>query len=113
METKLGKIKSVNFGFNGYQECEFGLYLDFSSEKDKWGVATFISGGWSFEMSKSEYTKWTEKDREKQHIEMMKKVTKILVDAKVSSIDKLVNKPVEVIFDNNKLSDWRILSEVL
>lgn len=112
-ETKLGKIKSVKFGFGGYQECEFGLYLDFGSTKDNWGVSTFISGGWSYEMGRSEYTNWTEEDRDKAHIDMMKKVTKILVDADVSSIDQLKNKPVEVIFDFNKLSDWRILSEVL
>ena len=56
-DIKLGKIKSVSFGLGGYQELEFGLWLDLGSETDGWGVCTSISAGWSYEMKRSDYTK--------------------------------------------------------
>jgi hypothetical protein len=43
----------------------------------------------------------------------MRYVSKLLKDAKVSSVDELKGKPVEVTFDGNMLKEWRILTEVL
>ena len=111
MKKELGKIVKVEFGFGGYQECMFGLSLTF--EGSFGGVCDFISGYWYESITISEYTKWTEEDRSRARIEMIKRVDKILSDAKVSSISELKNKPVEVIFENSQLKEWRILTEVL
>lgn len=41
------------------------------------------------------------------------RIHKVLQDAKVSHVSKLVGKPIEVTVDQNSLVDWRILTEVL
>jgi hypothetical protein len=43
----------------------------------------------------------------------MRFLSKLLKEAKVDSVDQLKGKPVEVTFDGNLLSEWRILTEVL
>jgi hypothetical protein len=43
----------------------------------------------------------------------MRYLSKLLNEAKVSSVDKLKGIPVEVTFDGNMLKEWRILTEVL
>jgi hypothetical protein len=44
---------------------------------------------------------------------MVKKVNKLLKDAKVTSIDQLKGKPIEIINEGLTLKSWRILTEVL
>jgi uncharacterized protein YajQ (UPF0234 family) len=44
---------------------------------------------------------------------MVKKINKLLKDAKVKTIDELQGKPIEIINEGLKLKSWRILTEVL
>jgi hypothetical protein len=102
MEKKLGKIELVTFGHGGYQHCMLGLYVNLSFE------------GWDAELIEhTEHSKWSEKDRSKEYDKTMRFLSKLLKEAKVDSVDRLKGKPVEVTFDGNLLSEWRILTEVL
>jgi hypothetical protein len=111
MEKRLGKIKSVSFGFGGYQEAQFGLSVDLGG--DGWGVTDFISGGWSESITIGPHTQWTEQDRTNNRAEMVKRIDQLLREANCSSVDQLRGKPVEITFDGNILKYWRILTEVL
>jgi len=112
MITKeLGKIEKVSFGYGGYQDAQFGLNVQLSF--GGCGTFVFINGGWSEDIKVDKYTKWTEKDRQTQRAEMVKKINKLLKDAKVYTIDQLKDKPVEVTSENMMVKDWRILTEVI
>jgi hypothetical protein len=111
MEKKLGKIESVRFGLGGYQESQLGLSITLGN--GSWGVGDF-KGGWDAERIKwSKHCKWSEEDRDKGYSETMRFLSKLLKEAKVDTVDKLKNIPVEVTFDGNMLKEWRILTEVL
>jgi hypothetical protein len=111
MEKRLGKITSVRFGHGGYQDAMLGLSVSLGD--GSWGVGDF-KGNWDAELIKhTEHTKWTEEDRSKGYNETMRFVSKLLKEAKVDTIDKLKNIPVEVTFDGNLLKEWRILTEVI
>ena len=111
MEKKLGKIESVRFGHGGYQDSCLGLSVTLSASG--WGVGDF-KGGWDAELIKhSEYSKWSEEDRDKSYSDTMRFLSKLLKEAKVSSVDQLKGIPVEVMFDGMMLKEWRILTEVL
>ena len=97
MKTKLAKIKCVKFG---YSEYVYGLTLDLSGEG--WGVGA----GYYYNPS-------YKGDTTEGLIDMTTKIQKLLKDAKVQTIDKLLNKPVECTFDGNLLKDFRILTEVI
>ena len=108
---KLGKISSVRFGHGGYQDACLGVSLTF--EGKGWGVGTWI-GGWDAEKIKCDkYCKWTEEDRSNEYADTMRKISKLLKQAKVSEIHSLKGIPVEVEFDSTMMKDWRILEEVL
>lgn len=108
-EKVLGKIKHARFGFGGYQDAMFGLSLSFSMNGS--GINDFINGGWS--MPITEHTKWTEEDRGKQQAVLCTRLIKILNEAKVNDVTKLVGIPVEVEIENMSLKSWRILTEVI
>jgi hypothetical protein len=111
MEKKLGKIEKVSFGLGGYQNVQLGISLTLGN--GTWGVGDF-KGNWDAEsIKRSEYTQWTEEDRSKSYDETMRYVSKLLKEAKVDSVDKLKDKPIEATFDGNTLKEWRILTEVL
>jgi hypothetical protein len=110
MRTELGKIAKAEFGYGGYQEIMFGLSLTF--EGQNWGVGTFI-GEWSLDIEADEHKKWTEEDRSRAFDKAMRKLNETLHLAKVQYVSQLKGIPVEVTFDGNVLSDWRILTEVL
>lgn len=111
MEKKLGKITSVKFGHGGYQDACIGLSVGLGD--GSWGVSDF-KGTWDAELVKrSEYTKWTEEERTKGYDETIRFLSKLLKEAKVDTVDKLKNIPVEVTFDGTLLKEWRILTEVL
>ena len=111
MEKRLAKIESVYFGHGGYQDVMIGLHFNFSGHG--WGVG-FSEDAWDSEMVKwSESCKWTEENRNRQYADMMRKISLYLKQAKVSSIDKLKGIPVEIIFENSTMKEWRILTEVL
>jgi len=111
MTKELGKIEKVYFGYGGYQDAQFGVtfVLNFNGK----GCVDFIDGGWSEDVKVDEYTKWTEKDRQIQRAEMVKRVNKLLKEAKVKTIDELKGKPIEITNEGLTLKSWRILTEVL
>lgn len=111
LRKELGKIKAAHFGHGGYQgEC-LGLHVTFGGSA--WGCGANKSF-WDFELVEcSKYSQWTEKDREKQAVEVLRYVSKLLKDAKVDSVEKLIGLPIEAEFDGNTLKNWRILTEVL
>lgn len=111
IEKELGKITNAYFGFGGYQDAQFGLTVELSF--DGKGCVDFINGGWNESIWVDQYTKWTEEDRSNQRIAMIKKIDKLLYDAKVKTIDELKNTPIEVTNEDLKLKSWRILTEVL
>lgn len=111
MRTELGKIKSIHFGIGGYQDVQLGLI--FILEGQGWGVKD-SKGFWDPNLIKcSEYTKWTEQDRDKHFAEIMRYISDLLHQAKVNDITKLQNIPIEATFDGNCLVSWRVLTEVL
>lgn len=111
MEKKLGKIESVSFGLGGYQGSMLGLHVTLGN--GSWSV-NHSRAEWDAEQIEcSEFTKWSEEDRDRWYTEIMRYVSKLLKEAKVDSVDKLRGKPVEVTFDGNTLKEWRILTEVL
>lgn len=110
-EKALGKIEKVYFGYGGYQDMQFGLTVVLSF--DGKGCMDFIDGGWSENVKSDKYTKWTEEDRSNQRVEMIKKINKLLKDAKVKTIDELKGKPIEITNEGLTLKSWRILTEVL
>lgn len=109
MDKHLGKISEVKFGFGGYQDLQLGLTIKLSFPGS--GAETFLAGGWITEIS--EYTKWTEDDRAREHASLCANLIKILKDAKVEDVADLKNKPIEATFERLVLTNWRILTEVL
>ena len=112
MTTKIGKIKSISFGFGGYQDAMLGLSIQLGSDKDSWGVHDF-KGGWGPQIEWSDRCKWTEADRAAQYAECVRFIGKLLTEANKDDMSRLVNVPVEVQFDGNTLKSWRILTEVI
>ena len=110
-EKVLMKITHAKFGLGGYQEAQLGLHLSFL------GNTTGVSKSyayWDYESIEcSERCKWSENDRTKSLADALRKLSRLLKDAKVSSVDKLVGVPVEITLDGTTFSDFRILTEVL
>jgi hypothetical protein len=111
MEKKLGKIKSVTFGIGGYQDCQLGIHFTLGSES--WGVRDSRSVWDPERIECKEYTQWTEEERTKQLNDIMRYVSSLLKDAKVSNVNDLKDVPVEIEMEGPLLSSWRILTEVL
>jgi hypothetical protein len=110
-EKILMKISHAIFGLSGCQGAQLGLHLSFSTSGS--GVATSYSY-WDYEnIEHSENCKWEENDRTEALADVLRKLSRLLKDAKVSSVDKLVGVPVEVTLEANTFSDFRILTEVL
>lgn len=111
MKKILGKISNVYFGIGGYQDAQIGVHFTF--EADGYGVCNSVSG-WDANLIKNTpHCSWTEADRSKKYDEIIRFVSDLLRDAKVKNFVELKGKPVELTIDNNTLSSWRILTEVL
>lgn len=112
IEKLLGKIVAIHFGLGGYQDVQLGLSI--SLEGKGWATNTFI-GIWDYSYipSPTEFHNWTEEDRTNRLIEVNRKISELLKEAKVSTIDQLKNIPIEATFECMTLKDWRILTEVL
>lgn len=107
----LGKIKTVTFGHGGYQGCCIGINFELGGEH--WGVGAGMTA-WDANLIKhTEHCKWTEADRNQEYVDIMRYVSDLLRDAKVSDIAKLQGIPIEATFDGNMLKGWRVLKEVL
>lgn len=114
MQKELMKIDSVQFGFGGYQDAQFGLFLTFRAKNI--GVATCVLGGWSYSHIKDperDNCRWSEKDRTERMLEMLKEIDKLLSTAKVGSVEQLKGKPVWVFFEHNIIQSWRLAEEIL
>jgi len=111
MEKKLGKIQDVRFGLGGYQGAMIGIHVTLGNEG--WSVGDSRANWDAEQIECTEYTQWTEEDRDGWYAEIMRYVSKLLEEAKVDSVDKLKGKPVEVTFEGNTLKEWKILTEVL
>jgi len=105
--TVLGKLTNVFFGT---REDRFGLFFTLTG-------TSCCSSSWACwdpeKVKVSEYTKWSEDSRDKEMVKLMRKIAKLLDDAKVSNIEKLNNIPVQFTFNKGILEDWRVLTEVL
>lgn len=107
----LGKITRIDFGIGGYQDSMMGLTV--TLEGEGWGTSDFI-GSWDWNLMESDVDYgWSEEDRDTYILESVRFLSDLLRDAKVHSLNKLVNKPVEVMFEKNTLKSWRILTEVI
>ena len=108
--TFLGKIESIKFGLDG---SRIGLFytLNFNQSSGTQSSNTV----WDPEQIKvTQYTNWTEDDRDRELAQVMRYISKLLSEAKVDDITKLAGKPIEVTIDEfNFLKSWRILTEVL
>lgn len=105
---ELGRIRSIRYGFGGYQDAQFGLSVELGG--DGWGVGDF-HGGWGIEPSPQ--ASWTAADQNRNFAETARHVLKLLKEAKKTHVEQLSGIPVEVTFDGNQLVSWRILKEVL
>lgn len=107
-ETRIGKIRSVRYGFGGYQDAMYGISFDLGGKG--WGVGDFW-GTWAQEPD--EYTKWTKKDQDKVFLSTSKRILELLKNAEVQSLEELVNTPIEIEFEGNTLKSWRVLTEAV
>jgi len=105
---EFGKITRAYVGIGGYQDAQFGLFLTF--EGKGWGVST-QEAFWNLE--RDERTKWTEEQRRNKFADVCTNIDKYLKQAKKIDVAQLVGVPVEITFENQRLTDWRILEEVL
>lgn len=111
MKIKLGKLENVKFGLGGYQDACLGLSVTITG--DGWGVGDNKST-WDANLFKhTDYCEWTEEDRSEGYDDIMRYLSDLLSDAKVSSVDELNGKPVEATFEGLNLKSWRILTEVI
>jgi hypothetical protein len=112
VEKLLGKIASIHYGVGGYQDVQLGLSI--TLEGNGWGTTVF-NGIWDYSYipSPTELHKWTEEDRTNNLIKVNRRISELLKQAKVPTIDKLKNIPIEATFECGTLKDWRILTEVL
>lgn len=108
MEKKLGKIKSVQFGV---EEGRLGIH--FSLEGKEWCVVTSNSTLDFETINHDESCDWNEEQRSKRHDEIMKFVSKLLNQARVSNVSELKGTPIEVTMNNGLLMEWRVLTEVI
>lgn len=107
MRKEIGKIQSCRFGMGGYDDVMFGVTFTLSGKG--WGVGDFW-GTWSW---RSESAQWSEADQIRLYGEMVARVNKLMKAAKVNRFEELKDVPVEVTFEGNTISSWRILVEVL
>ena len=108
--TFLGKIESIKFGLS---DSRIGLFYTLTFN-NCCGTRSSNTVWDPEQIEVTQYTKWTEDDRDVQLAQLMRYISKLLSEAKVDDITKLAGKPVEVTIDEfNSLKSWRILTEVL
>lgn len=108
VEKILGKIASAEFGRHPNRPDLFGLQLHFSNElgtvNSDWvylaniGLFSFSDGG---------------NKRKNKTMEIIDHLNFLLMDAKVSHVSQLKDKPVEIKLVDGKIDGFRILTEVI
>ena len=91
----------------GYQDVCIGI--GFTLGSTSWSVNDF----WGDWVTWHKDCKWTEAERNGKLGEIVIRVAKLLSDANVDTINRLVGVPIEVDFDDNILKSWRILTEAI
>ncbi len=107
MSVLLAKITRATFGFGGYDDAMMGLGLSFLG--DNIGTTDF-TGTWA---TRSSSAQWTVEDQRSHFADAVEKLRDTLRAAKKSHVAELVGTPVELTFDGNRLTSWRVLTEVL
>ena len=110
MRKELGKIKSISIGYGGYQDCQFGVFIELGGKG--WGVGD-CRAYWGRAIQWNKECKWTEEDRAQAFGEALAWLDDLIIQAKKRNATELVGIPVEVTFDGNMLKSWRILTEVI
>ena len=88
VETKLGKITRCYYGMGGYQDVQLGISFVFETEN------TSITDFWGFWADKpGKSAEWTKEHQTRYHGEVAQRITKLLREAKVDRIEKLVGIP--------------------
>jgi hypothetical protein len=104
VKKELGKICAVRLGDGGYQDAAFGVSFDLGGYGDFWGF-------WRGEPRPG--SEWDAATQAQRYGEAMQRLSNLMKDAKVTDMNKLVGKPIEVTSDSMVLQSWRILTEVL
>lgn len=107
-KKELGKIESVEYGL-----CRDRGFLMGITFVLKFPGAGCVSANEVNMSEHTEYCRWTIEDQNKQIVELMHYIKKLLTDAKVNKVSELKNIPIEATFDGNMLESFRILTEVL
>ena len=68
---------------------------------------------WDTSIQVTSSTMWTEEDRDRQYVSIVRRVSDVLMQAKKTDTSKLVSTPVELTFEDEQLKSWRILTEVI
>lgn len=108
MRKELGKIQRFDIGIGGYDDAMFGMSVTLGG--NGWGVHDF-DGTWAHKPDHNH--QWTLDDQSRSWSDMCRRVIDLMKKAKVKTSAEMVGIPVEVTFEGNKLSSWRILDEVL
>lgn len=109
IEKVLGKIAAAQFGFGGYQDCQFGLSV---AIRGPWGGVSDFWGFWGEDPGRG--AQWSMEQQTEQFGLMTRRVVELLRAAKVKHVSSLEGIPVEVVFRNGtELQSWRVLEEVL
>lgn len=94
IQKTLGKITSIDIE---YEDTRFGLSV--TLEGNGCGCVDFV-GNYDIHI-------------EATSPRICKRILQLMNDAKVTKLSKLLYKPVEIIYENDRLKEWRILTEVL
>lgn len=111
MNIRLGKLSDVKFGICGGNNLFIGLSVTITS--GVWGVQSELSAVDPVKVVHADHSDWTEEERDDGCVTLVKHISRLLDDAKVSSIEELNGIPVEATFDGNVLKSWRVLTEVI
>ncbi len=107
MRTELGRITKATFGFGGYDDAMVGMSVTLGG--DSWGVGDF-RGTWADRTSRAE---WTVDDQRGHFADAVIWLRDTLKAAKKRHVAELVGTPIEATFEGNRLTSWRVLTEVL
>lgn len=103
MQTE-GKITEIKLGFGGQGNKQIGATFVFDTNM---GIMTMFVGYWSMAVEANEV------ERNRQFANMIRMLDSLLLDAKVTSLDKLVNVPVLCEYSGGTVLYFRVLTEAM
>lgn len=105
---ELGHIQRATFGYGGYDDAMVGLDLTLGGPA--WGVGFFL-GAWA--SGPGANAEWTVEDQRHDYANAVILLRDTLKAAKKHDVTQLAGTPVECTFDGNRLTSWRVLTEVI